>query len=117
MRAASLARPYSSVRSYRSTIANLKNSFRSLQLLCGPGSSGRHEKRETVDVVITVHGGGTTGQADACKLGIARALKEYDPECEPVLREKNLLTRDAREVERKKYGLRKARRAPQFSKR
>ena len=75
------------------------------------------EKRETVDVVITVQGGGTTGQADACKLGIARALKEYDPECEAVLREKSLLTRDAREVERKKYGLRKARRGTQFSKR
>ena len=64
------------------------------------------EKRETVDVVITVQGG-----------GIARALKEYDPECEAVLREKSLLTRDAREVERKKYGLRKARRGTQFSKR
>ena len=75
------------------------------------------EKRESVDVVITVQGGGTTGQADACKLGIARALKEYDPECEAVLREKSLLTRDAREVERKKYGLRKARRGTQFSKR
>ena len=75
------------------------------------------EKRESVDVVITVYGGGTTGQADACKLGIARALKEYDPECEAVLREKSLLTRDAREVERKKYGRRKARRSTQFSKR
>ena len=75
------------------------------------------EKKETVDVVITVCGGGVTGQADACKLGIARALKEFDPECEAVLREKSLLTRDAREVERKKYGLRKARRGTQFSKR
>ena len=46
------------------------------------------EKRDVVDVVITVHGGGTTGQADACKLGIARALKEYDPEVEPKLRER-----------------------------
>ena len=59
----------------------------------------------------------TTGQADACKLGIARALKEFDPEVEPKLREKSLLTRDAREVERKKYGFRKARRGTQFSKR
>ena len=75
------------------------------------------EKKDSVDVVITVSGGGTTGQADACKLGIARALKEFDPEVEPKLREKSLLTRDAREVERKKYGFRKARRGTQFSKR
>lgn len=75
------------------------------------------EKRDTIDVVITVSGGGTTGQADACKLGIARALKDFDPETEAVLREKRFLTRDAREVERKKYGLRKARRGTQFSKR
>ncbi|MCL2624482.1 MAG: 30S ribosomal protein S9, partial [Planctomycetaceae bacterium] len=65
----------------------------------------------------TVMGGGTTGQADACKLGIARALKIYDPETEQKLREESLLTRDAREVERKKYGLRGARRGTQFSKR
>lgn len=75
------------------------------------------EKRESVDVLIQVEGGGTTGQADACKLGIARALKKFDPEVEPTLREHSLLTRDAREVERKKYGLRKARRGTQFSKR
>lgn len=75
------------------------------------------EKKDVVDVVITVSGGGMTGQADACKLGIARALKDFDPEVEPILREKSLLTRDAREVERKKYGLRKARRGTQFSKR
>lgn len=75
------------------------------------------EKRELVDVVITVSGGGTTGQADACKMGIARALKDFDPEVEAILREYSFLTRDAREVERKKYGLRKARRGTQFSKR
>jgi small subunit ribosomal protein S9 len=74
-------------------------------------------KKEAVDVLIQVEGGGTTGQADACKLGIARALKKFDPEVEPALREHSLLTRDAREVERKKYGLRKARRGTQFSKR
>ncbi len=74
-------------------------------------------KRESVDVVISVHGGGITGQADACKLGIARALKVFEPELEPVLRDSHLLTRDGREVERKKPGLRKARRATQFSKR
>jgi small subunit ribosomal protein S9 len=74
-------------------------------------------KQDAVDVIIQVEGGGTTGQADACKLGIARAIKRYDPETEPSLREHSLLTRDAREVERKKYGLRKARRGTQFSKR
>lgn len=74
-------------------------------------------KKEAVDVLIHVEGGGTTGQADACKLGIARAIKLFDPETEPTLREHSLLTRDAREVERKKYGLRKARRGTQFSKR
>jgi small subunit ribosomal protein S9 len=75
------------------------------------------EKQNEVDVLIQVEGGGTTGQADACKLGIARAIKKFDPETEPKLREHSLLTRDAREVERKKYGLRKARRGTQFSKR
>ena len=74
-------------------------------------------KTSEVDVIITVSGGGTTGQADACKLGIARALKVFDPDTEAKLREKSLLTRDAREVERKKYGLRGARRGTQFSKR
>jgi small subunit ribosomal protein S9 len=74
-------------------------------------------KMEAVDVLITVMGGGTTGQADACKLGIARALKVFDSETEKKLRDENLLTRDAREVERKKYGLRGARRGTQFSKR
>ncbi|MDR2346056.1 MAG: 30S ribosomal protein S9 [Planctomycetaceae bacterium] len=74
-------------------------------------------KKELVDVLIQVSGGGTTGQADACKLGIARAIKKFDPEVETTLRENHLLTRDAREVERKKYGLRKARRGTQFSKR
>ena len=73
--------------------------------------------REQVDVVIRVHGGGTTGQADACKLGIARALKLYSEELEAPLRDGNLLTRDSRMKERKKYGLRGARRGTQFSKR
>ena len=74
-------------------------------------------KTTEVDVIISVSGGGTTGQADACKLGIARALKIFDPDTEIKLREMSLLTRDAREVERKKYGLRGARRGTQFSKR
>ncbi len=69
------------------------------------------------DVTVKVHGGGSTGQAGAVSLGVARALVAYDESYKPLLREKGLLTRDSRMVERKKYGLRKARRAPQFSKR
>jgi small subunit ribosomal protein S9 len=75
------------------------------------------EKRNDVDVVIRVHGGGLTGQADACKLGIARALKLMDQELEEPLRDAGLLTRDSRMKERKKPGLRGARRGTQFSKR
>jgi len=69
------------------------------------------------DVVAKLEGGGTTGQSDALRLGIARALVEVDPEFRPTLKKGGMLTRDARRVERKKYGLRKARRAPQFTKR
>jgi len=74
-------------------------------------------KRQEVDVIIHVHGGGFTGQADACKLGIARALKSFDGQLEEALRDSGLLTRDGRMKERKKYGLRGARRGTQFSKR
>ena len=74
-------------------------------------------RRREVDVIIRVHGGGYTGQADACKLGIARALKSFDGQLEEVLRDSGLLTRDSRMKERKKYGLRGARRGTQFSKR
>ena len=74
-------------------------------------------QRSAVDVIIRVHGGGFTGQADACKLGIARALKKFNPELEEALRDSHLLTRDSRMVERKKFGLRGARRGTQFSKR
>jgi len=73
--------------------------------------------KEQFDVVISVHGGGITGQADACKLGIARALKLHNPELDDSLRDSGLLTRDGRMKERKKYGLRGARRGTQFSKR
>lgn len=69
------------------------------------------------DVDATLEGGGTTGQADALRLGIARALIELDPELRGRLKKSGLLTRDSRRVERKKYGLRKARRAPQYTKR
>ncbi len=74
-------------------------------------------RREQFDVKIHVHGGGPTGQADACKLGIARALKTVDPESDKTLRDAGLLTRDSRMKERKKYGLHGARRGVQFSKR
>jgi len=69
------------------------------------------------DVSATLHGGGTTGQSDALRLGIARGLIAIDLELRPVLKKEGMLTRDSRKVERKKYGLRKARRAPQFTKR
>ncbi|HOJ49948.1 MAG TPA: 30S ribosomal protein S9 [Spirochaetota bacterium] len=69
------------------------------------------------DIYINVQGGGLTGQADACSLGIARALVKIDETNKSVLRRNGLLTRDPRMVERKKYGLRKARRARQYSKR
>lgn len=73
--------------------------------------------RDSVDVVVRVHGGGISGQSGAIKLGIARALKSYDVALEPALRDQHLLTRDGRMKERKKYGLRGARRGTQFSKR
>ena len=69
------------------------------------------------DVSVTVEGGGITGQAGAIRLGIARALVEYNDTLKPELRKAGFMTRDAREVERKKVGLHKARRATQFSKR
>jgi len=69
------------------------------------------------DVFINVNGGGTTGQVGACMLGIARALVKAEPASEPALRRHGLMTRDSRMVERKKYGLRGARRGCQFSKR
>ncbi len=69
------------------------------------------------DVNVTVKGGGTTGQAGAIRHGLTRALMQYDESLRPALRKAGLVTRDAREVERKKVGLRKARRATQYSKR
>ncbi len=69
------------------------------------------------DVICTVKGGGFTGQAGAIRHGIARALNEANPEYRPVLKTNGFLTRDPRMKERKKYGLKKARKAPQFSKR
>jgi small subunit ribosomal protein S9 len=75
------------------------------------------EFRDRIDVEATVTGGGLTGQAGAVRLGLARALVQYDETLRPRLRASHLLTRDSRAVERKKVGLHKARRASQFSKR
>lgn len=75
------------------------------------------EMADKVDVKVTVKGGGTTGQAGAIRLGIARALDSYDESLHTTLRRSGYLTRDARAVERKKVGLHKARKRPQFSKR
>ncbi|SFR05025.1 30S ribosomal protein S9 [Desulfoscipio geothermicus] len=75
------------------------------------GTSGRF------DVLVKVLGGGVSGQAGAVKMGIARALVEADPNLRPVLKKAGFLTRDPRMKERRKYGLKKARRAPQYSKR
>ncbi len=75
------------------------------------------ESRESYDIDATIHGGGTTGQAGAMRLGIARALVAIDGETRPELKKAGFLTRDAREKESKKYGLKKARKAPQYSKR
>ena len=69
------------------------------------------------DIDATLDGGGTTGQADALRLGISRGLVELDPNLRDALKKAGMLTRDARVVESKKYGLRKARRAPQYTKR
>jgi len=75
------------------------------------------QNQDKFDVMVTVEGGGMTGQAGAIRLGIARALVEYDEALKSPLRKAGFMTRDAREVERKKVGLHKARRATQYSKR
>ncbi|GLZ42112.1 30S ribosomal protein S9 [Actinokineospora sp. NBRC 105648] len=75
------------------------------------------EKPESFDITARLHGGGITGQAGALRLAIARALIELDSEDRPVLKKAGFLTRDPRAKERKKYGLKKARKAPQYSKR
>jgi small subunit ribosomal protein S9 len=75
------------------------------------------ERPESFDVFATLHGGGITGQAGALRLAIARALIEVEPDDRPPLKKAGFLTRDPRVKERKKYGLKKARKAPQYSKR
>ncbi len=75
------------------------------------------EAGDSFDVLVNISGGGPTGQAGALRLAIARALAEVDPNMRPALKSAGFLTRDAREKESKKYGLKKARKAPQYSKR
>jgi small subunit ribosomal protein S9 len=75
------------------------------------------EKADQYDVIALLNGGGVTGQAGALRLGIARALIEIDLDDRPALKKAGFLTRDPRAKERKKYGLKKARKAPQYSKR
>ena len=74
-------------------------------------------REKDYDIMVTLRGGGISGQAGAVRLGIARALIDLDPELREQLKAEGYLTRDAREKERRKYGLKKARKAPQYSKR
>ena len=75
------------------------------------------EREESFDIHANIFGGGVTGQAGALRMAIARSLIELDPEMRPALKKDGLLTRDSRKKESKKYGLKKARKAPQFTKR
>ena len=75
------------------------------------------DKNKDFDISVNVNGGGLSGQAGAIRLGIARALVEFDENLKPALKKEGFLTRDSRKVERKKVGLRKARKRPQYSKR
>ncbi|MBU1228104.1 MAG: 30S ribosomal protein S9 [Actinobacteria bacterium] len=90
---------------------NMAQRIRVLEPMRITGVDGRY------DVKARLEGGGLTGQSDALRLGIARALVSVEPELRPTLKKAGMLTRDARAVERKKYGLKKARRAEQFTKR
>ncbi len=75
------------------------------------------ESEEAYDIDATMHGGGISGQAGALRMAVARSLVELNPEARPALKKAGLLTRDPRRKERKKYGLKKARKAPQYTKR
>jgi small subunit ribosomal protein S9 len=75
------------------------------------------DQEEAFDIDVNLHGGGLSGQAGAFRLGITRAIIELDPEHRPAVKAEGLLTRDPRKKESKKYGLKKARKAPQYSKR
>lgn len=90
---------------------SMAHRIRILEPVRSVGLEGRY------DIIAKLEGGGPNGQADALRLGIARALERLDPELRGTLKKGGFLTRDSRQVERKKYGLRKARRAPQYTKR
>jgi small subunit ribosomal protein S9 len=98
-------------REFQEYFRGVLKGVQALEPLKVTGAAGRY------DALITVIGGGPSGQADAIKLGVARALVKLDPSLRVRLKQGGYLRRDARVVERKKYGLHKARRAPQFSKR
>jgi small subunit ribosomal protein S9 len=98
-------------RSLEDYFPGMAQRIRVLEPIRTAGMEGRY------DVAATLEGGGTTGQTDALRLGIARALVSVNPELRTPLKRAGMLSRDSRVVERKKYGLRKARRAPQFTKR
>jgi small subunit ribosomal protein S9 len=98
-------------RSLEDYFPGMAQRIRVLEPIRTAGMEGRY------DVAATLEGGGTTGQTDALRLGIARALVAVNPELRTPLKRAGMLSRDSRVVERKKYGLRKARRAPQFTKR
>ena len=99
---------YDDATKYFQRLALVKHAFEPLEVTNTVGK---------FDILLNLKGGGLSGQAGAARLGIARALVRYNPELRKILKEKGMLTRDPRMVERKKYGLKKARRAPQFSKR
>jgi len=98
-------------RPFENYVTSLVHRVKIMDPLRVTGLQGRY------DVEALVHGGGSNGQTGALRLGIARALCEVDPDLRPTLKRAGLLTRDPRVKERKKYGLRKARKAPQYSKR
>ena len=98
-------------RSLEEFFPTMAQRIRVLEPMRAAGMEGRY------DIVAKLEGGGTTGQTDALRLGIARALVEVNPDLRADLKKAGLLTRDARAVERKKYGLKKARRAEQYTKR
>lgn len=98
-------------RSFENFFPNKTSRLIVQQPLVLTGTTGRF------DAICRVHGGGVTGQAGAVQLGIARALTKANPDIRPMLRKSGFLTRDPRMKERKKYGLHKARKAPQYSKR
>lgn len=98
-------------RDYREYFPSIIFQYPVVQLLKLVGKEGE------VDVKVKVKGGGLRGQCEAIRHGLARALVKWNPQWRPLLKKAGFLTRDAREVERKKYGLKKARRAEQYSKR